>query len=734
MRNPIKVNQLFRAAKKFLGVAAFAGIALTLPAQPAVTDAEKKARDESAPVPLGETVILSPFTVTAATNNAYLATNATSGTRIALPLESTPMTINVVTADLLKDKGWSSVNEATRFMPGVRRTANNSNQIKIRGFQSGAPRVDDFFDAGDLAGGRGRYELAEMERIELVKGPTTVLFGFGNPGGVLNMLTKRPLSKPGYAITAEYGSYDSKRVVVDATGPVAKRGDWEVLYRVIGVKEDTDGFRDFENLNNDFISGQIQLNYRNTTSLRMRFRYQDIMENAAFNLLPYDAADGTLIIPPDVGYNVSGPDGDFGHYKQMSHYYELTHVFSPHVSLRAAANFHDSYYNSLGRIGEALRPDHKSVQVLGIRNDDKRSVTAWQTDLTGNWNLSLGKLRVVVGMSDQDSDSRTRIFLNTAMPQPSFPIFDIAARDYRNGPLVDYLPNPNDSDDHNTARVYYGLASLETLQNRLTLMAGVGRGENTTFSRLRVNPNAPITGDFKVTKPQFGASFQLLKGLHLFGNSSESASPNPRFPGSPEQGKSYDVGLKANYSKFSGSLTYFDTTRESIQVSAFNSLTGVVTVELSGEEEAQGIEADLQYFPTPQMQFVLSHAWTNSRVVSDNQRPGRVGTALPDVPRNALRLWGKYTFKGGALDKFWVGFGYMYTGQMIGNRLPDRYRIHTKAWDRYDASLGYTMKAGKGKIDYVLSLENLADDKNYVDYGLLRGKPFNAKLSATLSF
>lgn len=137
-------------------------------------------------------VELSPFTVTAAQDKGYMATNAASGTRIALPLESTPLTISVVTADLLKDKGMPSVNEAIRFMPGVRRNANNSDQFKIRGFQARSPRVDDFYDAGDLNEGRSRYEMAEMERVELIKGPTSVLFGFGNPGGVLNMITKRP--------------------------------------------------------------------------------------------------------------------------------------------------------------------------------------------------------------------------------------------------------------------------------------------------------------------------------------------------------------------------------------------------------------------------------------------------------------------------------------------------------------------------------------------------------------
>lgn len=678
-----------------------------------------------------EVVELSPFAVTAAKNNSYLATNATSGTRIALPLESTPLTISVVTADFLKDRGTPSVNEAIRFMPGVRRNANNSDQFKIRGFQARAPRVDDFYDAGDLNEGRSRYEMAEMERIELIKGPTSVLYGFGNPGGVLNMVTKRPQAKAAYTISGEIGSFDEKRAVIDATGPLAKKGDWQLLYRLITVKENAAGFRDWESHKSDFVSAQLQLDYRNTTSLRVRFRYQDIWEHEAFTLMPYDINDGTIIIP-ERSYNVSGPLGDFAHLKQISMNYEFTHVFSPHLAFRAAATDHKMYYNDWRRIGEALVPtNHALVTVVGAKDDNTRQIQAWEADLTGNWELPFGKLKAVAGANNNHALSRIEGSTNTNLPP--FTI-DKAGRNYTLGNEADYIPGPNDFRDNNHDRVYYGLVTLETWQDRLTLLAAVGRGESTTSNLLiRKNPQVLTTGDFTVTKPQFGASVRLRKGFYFFGNTSESAAPNARFPGSPEKGKSYDMGFKFNQDKFSGSVAYFNTTRQNIQVQIFDTSTGLTSFELSGEEKAEGIETDFQYFPTKQLQLMLSHAWTNSLVVSDKQRPGRAGTTLPDVPRNAVRLWSKYTFNGGALDKLWLGFGYMYTSQMIGNRNPVRYKIHVDGWDRYDAGLGYSTKIGKARVDYVVSAENLFN-KDYIDYMFVRGKPFNLKFTTTLAF
>lgn len=673
---------------------------------------------------------LSPFAVTASKDNKYMATNAGSGTRIALPLESTPLTMSIVTADLLKDRGMPSVNEAIRFMPGVRRNANNSDQFKIRGFQARAPRVDDFYDAGDLNEGRSRYEMAEMERIELVKGPTSVLFGFGNPGGVLNMITKRPQANAAYSVTGTLGSWNQKRIEVDATGPVVKSGDWALLYRVIGVKEDADGFRDWESKDSEFVSAQLQLNYRNTTSLRVRFRYHDIFEHEAFTLMPYDIADGTIIIP-EISYNVSGPLGDYAHLKQMSVNYEFTHSFNSHLHFRAAATDHEFYFDSLRRIGEALIPDHTGVNVVGATDNNKRQIKAWQMDLTGNWDLPWAKLKAVVGANASHALSRIEGTVNTRLP-----VFTLAkeTRNYTLGNPADYVPGAGDFRDNNMDRVYYALATLQAFNDRLTLLAGVGRGEsNTSNTLIRTNPPTVTTGEFKITKPQFGASFEATKGIFVFGNMSESAAPNVRFPGTPEVGKSFDIGVKLNRDKFAGTVAYFHTTRENIQVQIFNTTTGLTSFELSGEEEAEGVEADFQYFPTKQLQLVGTWAWTNSRVVSDKQRPGRVGTTLPDVPRNAVRLWSKYTFTGGALGNVWLGLGYLYTSQMIGNRNPVRYKIHVDEWHRFDASVGYTSKIGKVKVDYALNAENLLDE-DYIDYMFVRGRPFNLKFSARFSF
>jgi len=687
--------------------------------------------------PKEEIIALSPFTVTSVKDTGYMPTNAASGTRIAIPLVSTPLAISVMTSELMKDKGMTEVNEAIRFMPGIRRNANNSDQFTIRGFQARAARRNFFSDAADLSEGRGRNVSAEIDRIEVIKGPSTVLFGFGNPGGVINILTKRPLAKQTTSLTFEGGDFDLFRSVIDATGPVFKKGETQLLYRAIGSYEDSGGFRDFEGREQKFVNAQLQLNHKRT-SVRAEFRFQDLEEHEAFILMPFEPNTGTLALP-ERSYNTAGPE-TYALQKQMTASLEATHVFNDKFSMRLAAARDEHYYDALRRVGAQIPANQvplnaaSTVVVTGNINDDKRQINSWQADFTGSFDLPFGKLKAVVGASETDASARIASFVNANLPQRNFPIFDIAARNYSVGSLAGYLPSvPGNTREERLDRVYYALGTLTAFDERLTVLAGVGHGTSETYIRQVLSPAAPSIGDFDVTKPQLGASFRILPKTYLFANSSESGAANLRFPDTPEKGKSYDVGIKIATDKFSGSLTYFDTTRENIQIQIFNGLTGQTTFELSGEEQAKGAELEFQYSPTRQLQFVGSYSYMDTMVVSDLERPARVGTELPDSPQNSYRLWSKYTVKGGMFDRVWIGLGYMFTDKMRGNRNPALFRVWVDSWSRWDASVGYNAKIGRTRMDLVLNLENLTDE-DYIDYMLIRGRPFAVKLMTTFTF
>jgi len=699
---------------------------------------QSSAQTSPAPAEPEEVILLSPFEVEATQVNSYLATNSAVGTRTAVPLESLPLTASVVTSDFIQDRGWTSLNDVVRQVPGIRRNGNNSDEFTIRGFRAGSARRNYFSDAPAFAGERGRNEMAEIERIEVVKGPTSVLFGFGNPGGVINILTKKPLAKQQTVLTLEGGDFDLFRATIDATGPLAKLGEGQLLYRVIGAYLDSGGFRDFEAYEQKFLNAQLQLNYKKRTMVRAEVRLQDLDEHEAFILMPFEPNTGTLALPERT-YNTGGPD-TYAKQKQITTYLEATHVFNEHFSLRAAAVRDEHYYNALRRVGAQIPPaqvplsNATTVVVTGNINDDKRQIDSLQLDFTGSFKLPFGTLKTVVGASNAEAKARVSSLVNTNLPQRNFPIFNIAARNYSVGNLADYFPAANGvSNEKRSDRVYYALAILTAFDERLTLLAGAGRGETKTFLNQPLMANPISRGEFELSKPQFGASFRIVPHVFLFANTSDSGVANSRFPDTPEEGKNYEFGIKVAQDRFSGSVTYFDTTRRNIQVGRFDGLTGLTFFELSGEESSKGAEVEFQFLPTDQFQLLGSYAYLDTEVISDLERPARVGTELPDAPRNSYRFWGKYTFKGGPFDRLWIGAGYMFTDRMRGNRNPVTFRVLVDSWSRWDASLGYSMEIGRANVDWVLTMENLTDE-DYIDYFLVRGRPFNAKLSARIRF
>lgn len=674
------------------------------------------------------TVVLSPFEISATTDNSYLATNSATGTRIAVPLVELPFTATVITSAFIDDRGALSLTEATRYVPSIRRNANNNEAFTLRGFNAGAPRRNYFSNVGT---GRSRTDNAEIDRIEVIKGPTSVLFGFGNPGGVINILTKKPLSKTALSVSAEYGSFDHRRVSVDATGPLLKRGDSVVAYRVIAARQRSNGYRDFERYDQSFVNAQLQWANRRT-SARVEFRFQDLDEGETFILQPFDEPTGT-IARPERSFNVAGPDA-FARYKEITTYFEFTHNFTPSLSLRAAAVNGDHYFDALRRVGASMTPDFQNVILTGNRHDDKRQLQGWQVDLTGQWTLPFGDARLVVGANEQDFVTGTRTWANTLLPQRLFPIYDRAARNYSTGSPSDYTPQTGGTNnDTANDRVYYAIASLKTLQERLMLFAGVGRMESETSQWSYLSAPAPTLGEFVTTKPQLGFSVRLKDGVHAFANFTQSASPNARFPDTPETGDSIEIGLKAGRERLSGSLTYFDATRENIQVGIFNNITSVTTFELSGEERARGVEAEIQFNPSRNLQLLGSYAFLDTEVVSDRQRPARVGTELANAPEHSIRLWAKYEVEGGPLDSLWLGLGYLYTSDLRPGDNPARFRLMADAWSRFDAAVGYTSRFGSRRVEWRANFENLTDE-DYLGVALHRGAPFSAKLSATLRF
>ncbi len=189
-----------------------------------------------------DTVVLSPFEVTAKANRGYVTTSASSASRIAVPITELNSSLIVINDKLIEDPMAVSMRDTFNLVSGVTHGntgtgSQTQNSLSMRGYVLSSAQRDGVSDV--LMGISGGFDYSLVERVEIVKGPSGVLYGTHSPGGVVNLISKRPLLKPRTRISASYGSFSSYRFDLDhsdVAGPEGRFG-----YRVSLANADTDG-------------------------------------------------------------------------------------------------------------------------------------------------------------------------------------------------------------------------------------------------------------------------------------------------------------------------------------------------------------------------------------------------------------------------------------------------------------------------------------------------------------
>lgn len=679
-----------------------------------------------------EVVELAPFTVQSG-ENTYVVANSMAGTRVNMQLLDAPFSAQVVTDQFMRDIGAGNIQEALRYVSSVRSSSNIYEEFAIRGFSAGAPLRNYFGVPGEL---QSRGDNAEYDRIEVLKGPTALLYGNGQPGGRINIVTKKPFATAKRYLEFEGGSYEHYRATADFTGPITKDlAGGELLYRVIGAYDDSGGFRDYEHSSRTLLNAQLMWRTRKL-SFRVEQRYLRQKDDAeAFILLPLGAGNPPpFFLMPDREYNNAGPN-TYANYREYNTYTELIWNISPNWTLRNGSSFSESYYDALRRVGAGLNAAGTHTNAIPVYNDQKASGGNTQTDLTGIYTTPVGKLTLVVGQIYGESDTRSTQFNAPASP---FAILDRSARTYDIPafPSASYNRTFYQTNEGKNER-YYAMAQLNALDDRLTLLAGVGRShsEPTVTNLLPAVPTVTTSNLWKTT-PQGGASFRLRKDLSVYAMYGESFSPNGDFPSQPEKGKSYEGGVKLGGERLSGTLAFFDTTRESIQVQAFDPVLGRNVSSIAGKQTSRGVELDLYAKVGDKTEAIASYAYLDTEnVIPDARFLGSKGSRLGDAPTHQAKLWVKQSLPNvGGLSNVWGGVGIIYVGDMVSDHDAARYLLIAPSYTRVDIALGAQRKLANGKrLDFKLNIENLLDE-TYIDKQITRGWPRRVKASVALRF
>ena len=216
-------------------------------------------------------------------NQDYVLPNATSGTKTDTPIMETPLNVQVISKQVLKDQQVINLGDALKNVSGVTTgsfygndvgSPGNSGQgapyqlITLRGFAS-----ESFFRNGfRLQQGSASRDMANVESVEVLKGPAAILYGLVEPGGMVNVVTKQPLATPYYALNQQFGSYNLYRTTADATGPLTKDGS--LLYRMNLSYENSGSFRDFVYNDDIFLAPTLKWIISPKTQATLEMEYQ----------------------------------------------------------------------------------------------------------------------------------------------------------------------------------------------------------------------------------------------------------------------------------------------------------------------------------------------------------------------------------------------------------------------------------------------------------------------------
>lgn len=712
-----------------------------------------------------EPVRLGPFEVISKRDHGYRATNAITATGIGTEIINVPLNISVVTRELIEDRGASEMRYVVNMVAGAKTDNRNESRVKIRGFN--ATIQEDGFTSGSAS------NVENAERIEVIKGPSSIFNGAVTPGGMVNIVSARPKWYHAQKLLAEAGTFNRTRFAVSSTGPMV---DGKLAYQIYGSRREEDGFEDFTYTDITLLNGGLTWRPVDALTVNLNYLYVDHEQvdphvtpftHPAFlaavqsgTVAPLTTSRAWLNAQPGYGanepqsriavndlifprreYNANGPDSVPNRYEKDVVNGEAVYEFSPDLSLRLAFSQRD--YTNVGQQYDSFRPVAGYNRDLIFRGSfgtsiTEREIEGLKAEINYNFTLGASAHRTLVGY--EYGEER---FRSVGVTSP-VAVFDPRTQPPRNFRTELVAINPNiypalPAHNQLTTNAFYAVDQVSLLDGRLRFLGGARHMALESYT-------ASTRATIKQTKttPQVGALFRVTDALVVFANYSRSFEAQAIVDAKgvvtgPISGRGWEAGLKTDFKDnvLSGTLGFYETERSNIAKRDFpaEAAAGVFPLYvLGGVERARGVELELTYAPTSNFQLVFSADHVpEAKTVSDPQTPNQVGVRIENMPETTVSLWTKYTFVDGPARGFFIGGG---------ARQSSSFRIHP-SWDVPFVQDGYTkvdvMVGWKGKLNnrveatIALNGRNVFDER-YFDGMFFYAQPGTWWLSTRLAF
>ena len=671
-------------------------------------------------------------------STSYQPPPTSSIMRSSAPIQEIPQTVNVVAAQVIRDQAPRNLDDALANVSGITQgntLGSTQDSVMTRGF--GDNRNGSIMrDGMPLVQGRGMN--ATVDRVEVLKGPASLLYGIQDPGGVVNMVSKKPELEQYNALTLRGSTYGEGKNgsggSFDSTGALGTSG---LAYRMVLDHEDEDYWRNYGVHRETLVAPSLAW-FGERTKLLFAYEHREF-------LTPFDR--GTVIDPRtnhplDISRNerLDEPFNDMEGRSDLYHFeadHELNDNWNAHFGYSWNRETYDASQVRVTAIDTGKGTLTRSMDGTQNAISTDRFATA---SLEGKVNVAGMQHDLVFGIDDE----YRKIYRADLIRQKSLSTFSYLNPVYGRE-VQGTTVSPADSAQTDLLRSdsVFVQDSIH-LTDQWIFVAGGRFQAYDQYAGKGVPFKANTDNNGQKWVPRAGLVYRYTDELSFYGSYTESFKPNSTIAplsgsstvldGSiaPEEAKSWEIGAKLDMpGRVTGNIALFDIKKRNVLVA--NSEGPVTIYSAAGEVRSRGLELDLSGQLSDRWSLIGSYAYTDAEVTED---PDYKGNQLQNVARNSGSLSAVYDFGrviGG--DQLRVGAGARYVGEREGNAVND---FELPGYTVADAFATYDTQLDGQKVKFQLNVKNLFDRTYYTSaasrFFVSMGDSRQVTLSSTLEF
>ncbi|CAM3844406.1 Ferrichrysobactin receptor [Pseudomonas reidholzensis] len=620
----------------------------------------------------------------------YVARRTTVGTKTDTPINEIPQSISVISRDEMDQRGVQDFNSAVAYTPGIRvldyAGGQGAPDIFMRGFR--AFNLFGIYQDG-LRTGFNQYdtnfETFGLERVDVIKGPASVLYGQMAPGGLVNMTSKRPQETPIRHVEVQGGSFERRQFGLDIGDQLDSAGT--LFGRVVVIQRDSGTQVDHSPDDRTYIAPSLTWKPDDANTLTLLSSYNKSKTGGSEQSYP---AIGTVLKSPngriDSDINL-GWKGSYYHVETTSIGALYEHLFDNGWKLQQNLRYMHSKVGFLSSGPDEVLNDDGRTQDVGLQYRPKSSDTFMlDNNIQGSFNTGTLQHTLIAGVDYSHYDAEE--IRRNGDPDPDFEMLDLYNPVYGGGAIW-YDPLQRDTRSKMQQVGVYVQDQIKLDRWALTIGGREdwveGHEQGLYFGTEHVDTQQR---DHKFTG-RVGLAYLFDNGITPYASYSTSFQPNPDTDMAgvlfkPTEGKQYEVGLKYQPPGSNSSITVsaFDLTQKNVTTA--DPLNSGFSVQ-SGEVRSRGIEVEGKASLTPNLNVLASYAYTDAKITEDTRYEGNTPRA---IPRHTAAGWLDYTLDTGVFAGVGAGIGLRYMGssQNIQNTVKAAHYTLTDATLRYDLS------------------------------------------------